>query len=1425
MKMIKQILATSFLLILLAGCNSSETVETPKAEEVSTSKVESKASSTEGASATSESSTVTDSSTSPKAEVSIVAVPTPTPKPSLLERVVEKVKEILPSVQETPTTTPRVAATDSQKPSLSDFKPESKPDGSASLKTSDLTVDSSGADWNHLSADENDRALSPPDTTAITVDHNAVTGYALVSADEGAVHAGTGVMIANLELGNVVLVQADSKGAFEATVAAHAGTHLLVKQDTSTQGYSVIRSGIEEVLNAEQIGSPGIVLRVPTASSSYNTASGAYSVAGGARVIDEGQPWLFEGNLSDIAFQPGGTFDVIGQIKVLTDFQPLSEMSFSLKGQMLGDEDGYQIGPSGDFLSTVLTPTGLPIERTQQEDPLDIFEANCDTGNLGWREENGANVADVSCEIQVDSDAPTGTYVTWLTLNTPDWIREALQASFSGDQLQLGNPLGQGNSVALATVTVGQAAPLRLTTTLLADLLQEGTRGGVLAREDTDRLGIGSRIITHHNPVVPRLDPYGDPWQHHLDPYLPLMGVTDRRLPAVPLIAFDFSNSELRITIERPDGKTDVLGPAPFTAYGVKTPGTPDQGTQIAGGGNHIGEIPQLLAQADVFEYQFPLDGDYVVQLVGHIADVNGQILEVTGAYDLTVANSLDVETSLLPGTPFEVGDSLPVGLQVYPGVPAEVRFTITHIGADNAVTKEEFTGTATAGGWWDGDGQSFSFGAAGEYLVEAEARYSDTEEREWAGRMKYGGVVATPDGPILAHGLRGSDGIDYVPPPWGFGVDFSADGHLQFPYFTGDVLWGMEGPEKRGDPDGLDHFHSTGPGDSVNVGLSMQVIDEEHPLVKRALIQARGSMPGNRYQDLIKAGQVPLITTPEEDDPDNCGKRCGAGAGGSRGLRLEELSLLAYTYGSAQRPGVRVRELVQGEGATTAYWRFGDAYHLQSGNGNREGDLPGDFKFMYGGTVIRDIEAGDGVFAIYGSGWVLTDDDDPMGSRFMPPFQGNAGGPSGGPLFTVHGREIDMFFLPLGVRPGSVLEVGDIFRMAGPIMPTLPSRVEYTVTAPDGTARSFDGRANAVGYFYDPQDDFELDTPGLWTVDLTVTHDGMTSAGPVQEPYPEGGPLTPDGSSFTFVVKGSETLQLTLSTDLTRLNPAAWYSAANATFQALLPQGWSGTTGRVTVTMPGTVLVDTDIPVENGSISWNLDTRELNHLADNFDLTLSDTVTVTYYLEEQSGRTAAGTIVTHGARVPRFLSTGLDKPVSLKDLAVGQAECLANEPELFRSDFETGTPGWEFSDQRAWSVVEADGSEVLRGERHVHANAGDNWGEVVWRMLVKIIKGNVHLNFHAKDGNRYLVSFSENGTHVIRGGIPFGGSEIPHTPGEWHVVEIGLQKDLFYVAVDGYLEIQQTELDPLPPGGIWLEVLDDSEVLFDDIFVCKAGD
>ena len=117
-----------------------------------------------------------------------------------------------------------------------------------------------------------------------------------------------------------------------------------------------------------------------------------------------------------------------------------------------------------------------------------------------------------------------------------------------------------------------------------------------------------------------------------------------------------------------------------------------------------------------------------------------------------------------------------------------------------------------------------------------------------------------------------------------------------------------------------------------------------------------------------VQAGQIPLATF-FELNPD------GSDKGLSLGFRPEQLNLRAYSYTSAQRPGVRVRELIQGNDVGIAYWRFSDAYHMQSGNNPNGGDLPGDFKFFYGATVIRDSELKEGVFAIYGSGWVLAKD------------------------------------------------------------------------------------------------------------------------------------------------------------------------------------------------------------------------------------------------------------------------------------------------------------------------------------------------------------------------------------------------------------------------------------------------------------------
>jgi hypothetical protein len=50
------------------------------------------------------------------------------------------------------------------------------------------------------------------------------------------------------------------------------------------------------------------------------------------------------------------------------------------------------------------------------------------------------------------------------------------------------------------------------------------------------------------------------------------------------------------------------------------------------------------------------------------------------------------------------------------------------------------------------------------------------------------------------------------------------------------------------------------------------------------------------------------------------------------------------------------------------------------------------------------------------------------------------------------------------------------------------------------------------------------------------------------------------------------------------------------------------------------------------------------------------------------------------------------------------------------------------------------------------------------------------------------------------------------------------LLDNIFRVAVDGVIEIEYQDPDSLPPGGIWLEVLEASVVLFDDVYVCEPA-
>ncbi|HLD92791.1 MAG TPA: cytochrome c peroxidase, partial [Anaerolineales bacterium] len=1042
--------------------------------------------------------------------------------------------------------------------------------------------------------------MRTPEASLISL--NLVEGEYLVEvvAAPGAVPPNARVVIANIETLAFKLITADDEGGFRVEVQGYPGAHILIKQD-STGSITAFDSD-ENMSHAEFILAPGAIMQIPFESRD----DGSIPVATGFCCDHFDSSWIFKGSISSDHLQAGERFAWEGKITLFSDTSDAPEPStFLIHATYLSDEAGRQVGSADQFISSLLTPTGLAIERTWGSHPLGpLVEVP-----LSWQKEGDTWKASVSGEAEIPADFRDGRYILLA------WIFYQAQSRLPGMNERLSPRCCNGER--LAILEVGDPAPTRLAATLLADTLSEGSRGGVIAQEDKGMFEFSTRAVTHHNPVIPRLDAFGTPWSYQLGPFLPMVGGVDRHSPAKPAIDFDFSSGDLTIHIQRPDGGVDVIGPSPITRLGSNTPRTP-WFDDVSRGGGSLGEVPQLLGEGEAFAYQFPMDGDYLITLDGKIKDILGNDYEISGTYPVMVADVLDIEPALLPGTPFEVGDHMPISLYVMPGLPAEVVYKLTTYHPDGEMEVDEYTGKANAFGWWDGGGQSHLFERPGEYLVEVEARFEGGGNL-WVGRMTFGGVIASPNPAIAMHGRRGPDGLMYLAPVWSFDTDYGAEerAHFNLPYFSGDILWGTP----RYDP-ALGLIAS----EAAVVRSSIQILDPANPLVQKALAQVRqfgGYQESFSLSQMEIGDQIPLITSA---DP----------SWWNVGIHPDEIDFWAYLYNSVERPGVRVREIARGSDVSVEYWRFDDGYHLQSGNGI-EGDLPGDFKFIYGGAVLRDENTGEGEYAIYGSGWVHTEYDDPLGGRVMPPFQGAAGGPSGGPLFAIFDTPIDIFFVPLAVRPGMVLEAGEAFRMAGPIMPTLPSKLEYTVTAPDGSRRTFGGVANAVGYYYQPGDDFTLDQTGEWLVELTVTHNGMTSAGPVEEPYPTGGPLTPDLHTFSFFVVESAKDRLPVYTDLSELDLQPWhYEVDSAAFVMMLPEDLEADKVRMVATIPGIVMASEEIAVEDGRVAWTLVGPTLNRLVHNLDHLrgLADTITVTFFAQD-SERAVAGSLVLHGWHVP----------------------------------------------------------------------------------------------------------------------------------------------------------------------------------------------
>ena len=1105
-----------------------------------------------------------------------------------------------------------------------------------------LRVDASGGNVSNLVLTVSTHSTpflpdDPPKAQLIQISTPDTNGDIVVTGAPGSVPPNSSVALVTLDTGHTSVVEAEGNGSFSASLFAPPGTSILVKSDplgANVGRFLVVND--EEILNSDDdlAALSGTILHVsdPSATGAEPTFSGA-GLTHFASVGESPLPaWTFQGVLNGQTFSPGGTLSVQGSLRIVSSaLQGAGTMraGIRLSLERLSGPNGHGTLAQNTYASVFLTPTGLPIERKargfneslDQFVFVDILKAATDQAE-----------AAVDMALPIPVDLPAGFYRPLITFNF-----EGIPVEFPPSRLVIFIDRAQRRlitSMYLPIIQIGTPAAPHVYWTLLTDTLSNGTRG-VRAIQDRSRFNIAPRILTQSETfIVPRLDSVSDqPLTYRLEPYAPTISLGDQVPPNPPLIPFRFPSGSLTVRIRKPTGQVDVIGPATFVQARMKSLVSRENGRTIDSGGGHIDDVYQLSTMDPRFEVEFTQDGLHVITLEGAIDDIWGNTWSGGGTYEVYVARTLALDTTVLPGTHFEVGDVFNPGLVVTPPVAADVEVRFQLAPNSDAIQLEEqvIRGRLNRFGYFQPAGNSIVLDQPGEYRVDVTATYRDDQGQMWAGSRTWGGVVAPVTPTIIAHGRRGIDSQQTIGPQWftrdQLGIEVGSN-HVPFPFNAGDVQW----LEKSDSAIPLVTFQD--PSRVLTDLLRQREFDNFGNFLTPL------TFPGT-FDERVVVGEAPLFSSrPDGIDPH---------------LDPSKVDLWGYSYRSVQRPLVRVREEIGEDQLPPPYWRFNERYANQIGMG-RNSDQPGEIKFQYSAVVAHGAALSQPQYGIHGSFFVLVPDDDPDGTRTFPPFQGNGGGPSGGPLFTLKGEDVDLFVHLTGIRPGSVLETGNTFALVGAVGPTLPARVQYTVTAPDNSQRSFSGRANAIGYYYDPADNFIVEQPGRYSVDLTVAYDGLTSAGQVTQPFPTGDVLgTASGRFFVYVVS---TQSAPLAVDV----PRNIFLTAPADFQvnATAPQGMTLTDGHMTAMIPGFVLEDKSLSGAGNSLTYQYDPVTLAQGVPVLDVDFfgtpvaADVVTISLFGEgtdaDGSPTYAARVLTLHGTELLNLPPAAHD-PTALRDL------------------------------------------------------------------------------------------------------------------------------------------------------------------------------
>ena len=564
----------------------------------------------------------------------------------------------------------------------------------------------------------------PPSASLITVGTPAADGTTTVSGAPGAVPPRAVVLVASVAYSDPDFVQADQDGSFDAAIPAAPGDTVQIRylDLVFNPDFVLDPSASPGLLNKTHW--PGTLVRAPQSEPAIGFA-GAYYL-----IVESGILRGFaSGTVSETSLAVGGSSSVAGTVAFRIPAGALAPSAGSYGASLwlspLFDAAGNQVGTGTDFISHLLTPTGLPIERSslsgQEMGPLQVTPLER-VGDLL----TGSFSSDGSAAIP--GVVPDGIYRLAVRFRPNPELR-ALGVHTKDPAIGFTQPTD--GFVSAAIVAVGDPAPPRLAPMLLTNSASQGQRGTV-ARGDAGRIAFANRIATAgRRLVIPPLELGSDDLiEYRLEPFLPFVSLADRRITQEPAIPFDLPGGSLAVTVIAPSGRSEALGT--HTTQQARTgDGSSSRGHELVRGGGNPGSVYQFTTLSDDFAYQFREYGRYEIRLSGSVTDIWGTSYSLDSIFDVWVAETLDLEASSLPSTPFEVGDSLPASLTLFPGVPAAIEWEVTvhPIDGSDPVTRT-ITGTANRFGYF-GVADAFPFDVA-EYVSTIHASYTDSEGRLW---------------------------------------------------------------------------------------------------------------------------------------------------------------------------------------------------------------------------------------------------------------------------------------------------------------------------------------------------------------------------------------------------------------------------------------------------------------------------------------------------------------------------------------------------------------------------------------------------------------------------------------------------------------------------------------------------------------------